>query len=247
MWSEALGGLDHASLASELAPIGGGCCLADCHSLRRLHPMTGFFRAPPYGDRTHNLPNRQAAARARRAKPGAKRRQGRAKRMPRQGGLRVGVGARVGAVGRDQPTAEGVRAGRFNQTVPPNPPNTPAPQHPRQRKPSVAPPRRVPQHPSIQIHSIGEQLGMGSTAIGSSLAVGRLKELGASGSQSRARPSRAVLRLHGCAEVLLSASGRGRLGTIRRSRRCGSNSRRRSLGSARLSSAVDQRSLPRLG
>jgi hypothetical protein len=47
MWSEALGGLDHASLASELVPIGGCCCLADCHSLRRLHPMTGFFRAPP--------------------------------------------------------------------------------------------------------------------------------------------------------------------------------------------------------
>ena len=46
MWSEALRGLDHASRASELAPIGGGCCLADCHSLRRLHPMTGFFRRP---------------------------------------------------------------------------------------------------------------------------------------------------------------------------------------------------------
>ena len=56
MWSEALEGLDHASRASELAPICGDCCLADCHSLRRLHPMTGFFRAPPYGDRTTNLP-----------------------------------------------------------------------------------------------------------------------------------------------------------------------------------------------
>ncbi len=43
----------------------------------------------------------------------------------------------------------------------------------------------------------GERLGMGSTAIGSSLAAGRLMELGASGSQSRARPSRAVLRSRG--------------------------------------------------
>jgi len=41
----------------------------------------------------------------------------------------------------------------------------------------------------------GGPLGMGSAAIGSSLAVGRLEDLGASGSQSRARPSRAVPRL----------------------------------------------------
>jgi hypothetical protein len=43
---------------------------------------------------TDTAPLRQAVARARRAKPGAKRRQGRAKRLPRQGGLRVGVGGR---------------------------------------------------------------------------------------------------------------------------------------------------------
>ena len=86
-------------------------------------------------------------------------------------------------------------------TKPNHPPHpiTPPPQHPRQREPfEAAPsaelPRRVPPRPRIHIHSIGEQLGMGSTAIGSSLAVGRLKVLGASGSQSRARPSRAVLR-----------------------------------------------------
>jgi predicted RNA methylase len=41
----------------------------------------------------------------------------------------------------------------------------------------------------------GGRLGMGSAAIGASLAVGRLEDLGASGSQSRARPSRAVPRL----------------------------------------------------
>ena len=57
------------------------------------------------------------AARARRAKPGATRRQGNAKRMPRQGGLRVGAG------------------GRCNQTKPRTPPNTPPPTHPRQREP----------------------------------------------------------------------------------------------------------------
>ncbi len=69
------------------------------------------------------------------AKPGAKRRQGRAKRMPRQGGLRVGVG------------------GRCNQTVPGNPPITrppntrgstshtspPPPKPPRQHEPAPAP------------------------------------------------------------------------------------------------------------
>ena len=65
------GGLGHASLASELASIGVGCCLADCHSHVDSAPYRAFFRAPTYGDRTHNLPNRQAAARARRAKPGA--------------------------------------------------------------------------------------------------------------------------------------------------------------------------------
>ena len=53
-----------------------------------------------------------AAARARRAKPGAKRRQGRAKRMPRQGGLRVGVGGAVQASRTTQPTQH------------PRPPNT---------------------------------------------------------------------------------------------------------------------------
>ncbi len=46
LWSEGLEGRDHASLASELAPIWGGCCLADCHSLRRLRPISRFFPRP---------------------------------------------------------------------------------------------------------------------------------------------------------------------------------------------------------
>ena len=46
LWSDALEGFDHASLASELAPIWGGCCLADWHSLRRLHPTSRRFSRP---------------------------------------------------------------------------------------------------------------------------------------------------------------------------------------------------------
>ena len=89
------------------------------------NPRIAFPRAPPYGDMSNNVPRRQAAARARRAKPGAKRRQARAQRRARQGGLRVGVG------------------GRCNQTKPPNPPNPPATQHPRQRAPFDGTPCRA--------------------------------------------------------------------------------------------------------
>ena len=98
------------------------------------NPHIAFRRAPPYGDRKNNLPKRQAAARARRAKPGATRRQARAQRCARQGGLRVGVG------------------GRCSQTKPRTQPNPPPPQHPRQREPfdatpSVERPCRVPPRP----------------------------------------------------------------------------------------------------
>ena len=61
---------------------------------RRLRPISRLFPRPSIRRQEHNLSNRQAAARARRAKPGAKRRQGGAQRPPRQGGLRVGVGGR---------------------------------------------------------------------------------------------------------------------------------------------------------
>ncbi len=121
MWSEALGGLDHASRASELAPIGAGCCLADCHSLRRLHPMTGFFRAPPYGDRTNNVPNRQAAARARRAKPGAN--------APARRSAATAAPGRI--------TGGGGRGGSIKPHHPSHPTPRP-PQHPRQHKPHSA-------------------------------------------------------------------------------------------------------------
>ena len=49
-------------------PIGGGCCLADCHSLRRLHPISRLFPRPstrrhssrvhPYGAIKRNSPRR---------------------------------------------------------------------------------------------------------------------------------------------------------------------------------------------
>ncbi len=46
MWSDSLGGFDHASLASTRAPICGGCCLADWHLRRRLRPISRFFPRP---------------------------------------------------------------------------------------------------------------------------------------------------------------------------------------------------------
>ena len=98
IWSVGLEGGDQASLASARAPIRGGCSLADCHLRRRLRPISRVFPSPSIHIHVRRrtlleqpLIRQQAAARARRAKPGAKRRQGRAKRMPRQGGLHVGV------------------------------------------------------------------------------------------------------------------------------------------------------------
>ncbi len=60
-------------------------------------PYRAFFRAPPYGDRTHNLPNRQAVARARTAKPGANApaRQSAANAAP---GRTTGGGGRGGSI-----------------------------------------------------------------------------------------------------------------------------------------------------
>jgi hypothetical protein len=56
---------------------------------------TASLRTAPPRQVSENRPKPCAVARARREKPGAKRRQGKAKRMPRQGGLRVGVGGAV--------------------------------------------------------------------------------------------------------------------------------------------------------
>jgi len=46
LWSDGLVSSDHASLASALTPTGGGCSLADCHSRRRLHPISREFPRP---------------------------------------------------------------------------------------------------------------------------------------------------------------------------------------------------------
>ena len=46
-WPDALGGLGHASRPSELAPIGAGCCRADCHSHADSTPCRVF--PSPYG------------------------------------------------------------------------------------------------------------------------------------------------------------------------------------------------------
>ena len=46
IWSEALAGRDQASRASARAPIRVGCCLADCHLRRRLHPISRIFQSP---------------------------------------------------------------------------------------------------------------------------------------------------------------------------------------------------------
>ena len=123
MWSVALGSLDHASLASARAPIWGGCCLADWHLRRRLHPMTGFFRAPPYGDRTHQR-SQTAGGSASPQGEARRERAGKAARSDRRAREDYGWGW----------------AGRFNQTVPPNPPNTPAPPTPAAARAGTAKP-----------------------------------------------------------------------------------------------------------
>jgi len=141
-------------------PIGGGCCLADCHELRRLRPISRLFSAPlhterfeprtsvrrhqeksstppqdtrgsasPKGEARRKAPARRSAANA---APGTLLT--RVRVIPE---LRVGVGDSVGAVGRDQPTAGGVRAGWCNQAAPRDPPRTRPPPHPRQHKPNV--------------------------------------------------------------------------------------------------------------
>ncbi len=108
-------------LGPRKAPLGaranrGG--LLSCRlSLTRRRTPTSRSPAPLHTETSASGGRQQAGARALRAKPGATRRQGRAKRMPRQGGLRVGVG------------------GRCNQTKPRTQFNTPAAKHPRQREP----------------------------------------------------------------------------------------------------------------
>ena len=92
MWPDGLRARGHARRPSELAPIGAGCCLADCHS----HAAESNTPPPPT----------PAEARARRAKPGATRRQGEAQRPPRQGGLRVGVGGAVQTSRTTHPTQD---------------------------------------------------------------------------------------------------------------------------------------------
>ena len=126
MWSDALEGLDHASRASELAPIGADYCLADCHSHVDSARYRAFFRAPPYGDMINNLPKQQAAARARRAKPGAEG-AGKAKRSERRAREDCGWGW----------------AGGVNKPYHPPHPTPPPPQHPRQREPEGRSPART--------------------------------------------------------------------------------------------------------
>ena len=99
-------------------------------------PYRAFFRAPPYGDMSNRVPpygaiqtssrkpplpketGRTTFQNGRRQRepegrsPARTRRQGRAKRMPRQGGLRVGVGGAVQSNRTTQPTQD------------PPPPNT---------------------------------------------------------------------------------------------------------------------------
>jgi hypothetical protein len=128
MWSEALGGLDHASRASELAPICGGCCRADCHSLRRLHPMTRFFRAPPYGDRNTTFPHGRRQREPEGRSPA--RSAGKAKRSACRAREDYGWGW----------------AGRCNQAVPRHPPNTPPP-NTRGSTSQTVPPAPPPNHP----------------------------------------------------------------------------------------------------
>ena len=86
------------------------------------------LRMVPSRQVPEDRPKPRAAARAGTAKPGAKRRQGRAKRMPRQGGLRVGVGGAVQSSRTTHPTQD------------------PPPKHPRQHKPHGAT-RHPPPHP----------------------------------------------------------------------------------------------------
>jgi len=67
---KGLGARGHARRPSELAPIGGVAVLPIVTHTPPNPPMA-FRRAPLYGDTNNHLPQQQAAARARRAKPGA--------------------------------------------------------------------------------------------------------------------------------------------------------------------------------
>ena len=74
-------------------PIAGGCCLGDCHSLRRRNPTSRS--APPL----HTSPPKRGTpsqdmrgSASPKGEAGATRRQASAKRLARQGGLRAGVG-----------------------------------------------------------------------------------------------------------------------------------------------------------
>ncbi len=146
-WSEGLGGRDHASLASELAPIWGGCCLADCHSLRRLRPISRFFPRPslrrqgepgfptaggsasPKGEARREAPARQSEAHP----------HGRRQREPEGRSTARSAGKAKRSASRAREDYGWGWAGRFNQTVPGNPPKTRSPKHPRQPSRSTQP------------------------------------------------------------------------------------------------------------
>ncbi len=155
--SDALEGEEQASRASELAPIGGGCCLADCHLLRRLRPTSRLFPRPSIHIQVHRTAEpqqcatrQQAAARARRAKPGANApaRQSKATAAPGTLLTRVRVipklraGGGRGSVTKpyhpthprpapQTPAAAQAVHRRQPQTAPPAPPPTDRPQHTR--------------------------------------------------------------------------------------------------------------------
>ena len=135
MWSEALEALDHASLAWARAPIRGGCCLADCHLGRRLHPPSRLCAAPLHTETFEPRP----AARRHQAKcttppqdskrepagrspaPEAPPRQSEA--IAAEGGLRVGVGGRCkqttpGPPTQDRPPPHARQQPYVNATAP---------------------------------------------------------------------------------------------------------------------------------
>ena len=118
-------------------PIGAGCCLADCHSLRRLRPISRLFPSPSVrrqDDQLSQNGRRQREPEGR--SPARTRRQG--KRSAAAPGRITGGGGRGGVAIERTHQPPSVRAGRLNQ---PYDATHPTPQHPRQHKPHGARPK----------------------------------------------------------------------------------------------------------
>ena len=132
-WSDALGGFDHASLASELAANLRWLLSCRLSLATSTPPHIALFSAPlQKATGQTRRPNGRRQREPEGRSPARMRRQGGAKRPPRQGGLRVGVGGAVQSNLTTQPT---------QQPAPPTPAaaqaerRRPPPQHPRQREP----------------------------------------------------------------------------------------------------------------